>query len=93
MIDDQKRPEDHPPEFADIAIWAEQAEALADQLPKGAEVYVEDRPEARSWTDQQQQIRSGFEVLANEVQFMTSRQPDGDDAPVRASGVSEQQAR
>ena len=49
---------------------------LSQYLKKGSRVYVEGRLEARPWTDQQGQIRSGLEVLANEVQFMSSRADD-----------------
>ena len=39
MVDDQKRPEDQPPEFADVTIWGELAEArtLAAEMRELAE--------------------------------------------------------
>ena len=54
----------------------QRAETLSQYLKKGRRVYVEGRLEARPWTDQQGQIRAGLEVLANEVEFMSSRADD-----------------
>src|SRR3954454_8716273 len=63
-------------------------ESLSQYLKKGSRVYVEGRLEARPWTDQQGQIRAGLEVLANVVQFMSSRQDAGESAPARPRGAT-----
>ncbi len=52
------------------------AESLGQYLRKGSKIYAEGRLEARPWTDQQGQIRAGLEVVANAVEFVTSRADD-----------------
>lgn len=69
-------------EWVRVTVTGNRAETLSQYLRKGSRVYVEGRLEARPWTDQQGQIRAGLEVLANEVQFMSSRADD----EARASG-------
>jgi single-strand DNA-binding protein len=69
-------------EWVRVTVTGNRAESLSQYLKKGSRVYVEGRLEARPWTDQQGQIRAGLEVLANEVQFMSSRADD----EARASG-------
>lgn len=63
-------------EWVRVTVTGNRAESLSQYLKKGSRVYVEGRLEARPWTDQQGQIRAGLEVLANEVQFMSSRADD-----------------
>ena len=70
-------------EWVRVTVTGNRAETLSQYLKKGSRVYVEGRLEARPWTDQQGQIRAGLEVLANEVQFMSSRADD----EARASGT------
>jgi single-strand DNA-binding protein len=60
-----------------VTVAGTRAESLAQYLKKGSRVYVDGRLEARPWTDQQGQARAGLEVMANEVQFMSSRADDG----------------
>jgi single-strand DNA-binding protein len=61
-------------EWVRVTVTGTRAESLGQYLRKGTKVYVEGRLEARPWTDQQNQLRAGLEVLANEVQFMSPRQ-------------------
>jgi single-strand DNA-binding protein len=63
-------------EWVRVTVFGNRAEQLSQYLRKGSKVYVDGRLEARPWTDQQQQVRAGLEVIANEVQFMTSRTDD-----------------
>jgi single-strand DNA-binding protein len=69
-------------EWVRVTVTGNRAETLSQYLRKGSRVYVEGRLEARPWTDQQGQVRAGLEVMANEVQFMSSRADD----EVRGSG-------
>ena len=73
-------------EWVRVTVTGQRAESLAQYLRKGTKVYVEGRLEARPWTDQQGQIRAGLEVLANEVQFMSSRADDEARDPTRPAG-------
>ncbi len=64
LIQDSKRAEDDPPEFANITLWGELGERLQDALPKGAELYVEGRAKARAWAGQDGQPRASLDVSA-----------------------------
>jgi single-strand DNA-binding protein len=63
-------------EWVRVTVFGQRAETLSQYLKKGSRVYVEGRLEARPWTDQQGQIRSGLEVMASDVEFMSSRTED-----------------
>ena len=69
-------------EWVRVTVFGQRAETLSQYLKKGSRVYVEGRLEARPWTDQQGQLRSGLEVMASDVEFMSSRTED----EMRASG-------
>ena len=63
-------------EWVRVTVIGQRAESLGQYLRKGSKIYAEGRLEARPWTDQQGQIRAGLEVVANEVEFVTSRADD-----------------
>ena len=63
-------------EWVRVTVTGTRAESLSQYLKKGSRVFVDGRLEARPWTDQQGQVRAGLEVMANEVQFMSSRADD-----------------
>lgn len=63
-------------EWVRVTVMGQRAETLSQYLKKGSRVYVDGRLEARPWTDQQGQVRAGLEVVASEVQFMSSRADD-----------------
>lgn len=63
-------------EWVRVTVFGQQAERLSQYLHKGSRVYVDGRLEARPWTDNQQQVRSGLEIVASEVQNLTSRAED-----------------
>src|SRR5215210_4991578 len=73
-------------EWVRVTVFGQPGERLGQYLRKGSRVYVDGRLEARPWTDQQGQVRAGLEVIANDVQFMSSR---GDEE--RAGGDGGQQ--
>jgi single-strand DNA-binding protein len=75
-------------EWVRVTVFGQRAESLGQYLKKGTRVFVDGRLEARPWTDQQGQVRAGLEVVADTVEFMSSRQAD-DDTPVRASVTDE----
>ena len=86
MIQDSKRPEDDPPEFANVTIWGEAAEQLRDALPKGTELYVEGRVKVRAWAGQDGQPRAGFDVSAWRAEVLGQigrRRPRQEAAPRR----------
>jgi single-strand DNA-binding protein len=85
-------------EWVRVTVFGQRAEALAQYLRKGTKVYVDGRLEARPWLDNSQQPRAGLEVIANDVEFMSSRTDDegggggrfGDssEAPAQPTGAS-----
>ena len=63
-------------EWVRVTAFGRQAEMASQYLRKGSKVYVDGRLEARPWTDNQSQPRAGLEVIANDIQFMSSRADD-----------------
>src|ERR1700692_1772321 len=66
-------------DYIDIVCWGPLAERVAQYLSKGRRCLVQGRLQSRSW-EQEGQKRSKVEVLANDVTFLDSRGPGGDDA-------------
>lgn len=65
--------------FIDIVVWSERAENLTKQAAKGTAVLVEGRLESRTYTDQNNQNRKIYEVVADNVQTLEWRpREDGD---------------
>src|SRR3954454_1551362 len=63
-------------EWVRVTVTGQRAESLSQYLKKGSRVYVDGRLEARPWTNQSGQLNAGLELMANEVQFMSSRADD-----------------
>lgn len=64
-------------EWVRVTVFGKRAETLGQHLKKGTRVYVDGRLEARPWTDQQGTVKAGLELIANDVEFMSSRQDGG----------------
>jgi len=63
-------------EWVRVTVFGQRAETLGQYLKKGSRVFVDGRLEARPWTDQQGQVRAGLELVASDVEFMSSRSED-----------------
>lgn len=63
-------------EWVRVTVTGQRAESLSQYLRKGTKVYVDGRLEARPWTGQNGQLNAGLEMMANEVQFMSTREDD-----------------
>jgi single-strand DNA-binding protein len=63
-------------EWVRVTVTGTRTESLAQYLRKGSRVYVDGRLEARPWTDRENQARAGLEVVADSVEFMSSRADD-----------------
>jgi single-strand DNA-binding protein len=63
-------------EWIRVTVLGQRAEVLGQHLRKGSKIYAEGRLEARPWTDRQGQVRAGLELVAYEVEFMSSRPDD-----------------
>ena len=59
-------------EWHRIVVWGKQAENASKYLAKGRGIFVEGRLSTRSWEDQNGQKRYTTEIVANNVQFLSS---------------------
>ena len=66
-------------------MWGAQAENCAQYLAKGRPVAIDGRLEWREYTTQDGQKRQAVEVIAENVQFLASREQNGN-AAGRAGG-------
>ena len=64
LIEDSKRRDGDPPDFADVNVWSERAEELADRLPKGTTLYVEGKATVGAWLAQDGTARATLRVSA-----------------------------
>ncbi len=80
------------PNFVDVTVFGARAEALSRFLFKGSKVAIEGKLRWSQWESQQGDKRSKLEVVADEIEFLSSR--DGGhgggsaiaDAPAPESG-------
>jgi single-strand DNA-binding protein len=63
------------PNYFDVTIWGRQGENAAQYLSKGRPVAVDGRLEWREWQDQQGNKRQSVDIIADNIQFLSS--PDG----------------
>ena len=63
-------------EWVRVIIFGQRAESLAQYLKKGMRVFVDGRLEARPWTDRENRVRAGLEIVAIDIEFTSPRQAD-----------------
>ena len=63
------------PNYFDVTIWGRQGENAAQYLSKGRPVAIDGRLEWREFQDQQGNKRQAVEIIADNVQFLSS--PEG----------------
>lgn len=63
--------------FFNIVVWGRQGENCANYIHKGSPVAIEGRLQSRSWETEDGQKRSVVEVVADNVQFLGSREGGG----------------
>ena len=78
-------------EWHNIVTWGRTAENCAQYLSKGSSCYVEGRLQTREWEDKEGNKRRTTEVVAQTVQFLSTRRSGGagagmSDTPPPASG-------
>ena len=85
--------------FIRVVVWARRAEVCNEYLKKGSPVFVEGRLQSRSWEGQDGSKRSTIEVVAQNVQFLSSgsrraaAEMEGEpEIPVGEEPVSEKKA-
>src|SRR5919205_2896351 len=65
------------PNYFDVTIWGRQGENAAQYLSKGRPVALDGRLEWREWQDQQGNKRQSVEIVADNIQFLSSRDGAG----------------
>jgi single-strand DNA-binding protein len=75
-------------EWHRIVVWGKTAEICAKYLSKGRQVYIEGRIQTRSYDDKEGQKRYITEIIANDVQFLSSGR-DGAGGGARRGGGDE----
>ena len=60
-------------EWHRIVVWRRLAEICGEYLSKGRQVYIEGRIQTRSWEDRDGNKRYTTEIIANDVQFLGTR--------------------
>jgi single-strand DNA-binding protein len=65
------------PNFVDVTVFGARAEALSRFLSKGAKVAIEGKLRWSQWENPQGEKRSKLEVVADEIEFMSSRDSGG----------------
>jgi len=73
-------------EWHRVVVWGKLAELCKEYLSKGRTVYIEGRLQTRSWDDKDGNKRYTTEVVAQTVQFLSSRR-DGATAQSQSSSV------
>jgi single-strand DNA-binding protein len=64
-------------EWHRIVVWGPQADSCASYLSKGRQVYIEGRIQTRQWDDKEGNKRYTTEVVAQNVQFLGSKNDGG----------------
>ena len=67
--------------FIRVVAWAKLAENCNEYLKKGSPVFVEGRLQSRSWEAQDGTKRSTMEVVAQTVQFLSTRGSRNEEGP------------
>lgn len=65
------------PNFVDVTVFGARGEALSRFLSKGSKVAIEGKLRWSSWESQQGEKRSKLEVIADDVEFLSSRDGGG----------------
>lgn len=59
-------------EWHRVIVWGKTGENCSKYLSKGRQVYLEGRLQTRSWDDKEGNKRYTTEIIANDVQFLSS---------------------
>jgi single-strand DNA-binding protein len=62
------------PNYFDVTVWGNQGESCAQFLSKGRPVAIDGRLDWREWDAQDGTKRQAVEIIADNVQFLGSRQ-------------------
>ncbi|PKM61670.1 MAG: single-stranded DNA-binding protein [Firmicutes bacterium HGW-Firmicutes-4] len=76
-------------DFVPIVVWGKQAEFAGQYLSKGSQIGVSGRLQVRSYDAQDGQRRYVTEVVADEIQFLSSKKDGGNNANTQQQSNSE----
>ena len=65
------------PNFVDVVVFGTRGESLSRFLSKGSKVAIEGKLRWREWENQQGEKRSKLEIVADDIEFMSSRGEGG----------------
>ncbi len=65
------------PVYVDIVVWGRQAETSGEYLTKGSPVLIDGRLQLDQWETKEGDKRSKLRVVANNIQFLSSRRDTG----------------
>ena len=74
-------------DFFDIVTWHQKADFVAEYFSKGQLMCVEGRLQRDNWTDKDNNPRTSYKIMADNVYFASSKQPpeseEIDDSPIK----------
>ena len=74
--------------FTDVTVWSKQAENASQYLSKGSPVLIEGRLQLDQWEDKKNgEKRSRLRVVADNVQFLNSRNPSSSNSSEKNSST------
>ena len=77
-------------DFINIVVWRKQAENVKNYLSQGSQVAVEGRIQTRSYDDNNGQKRYVTEVVADNVEFLGSKNSSNNSNSMNASNKGEE---
>ena len=75
-------------DFINIVVWNKQAEVVKNYLTKGSQIAIDGRIQTRSYDDQNGQKRYVTEVVANNVEFVGSKNNSSNNTNMNSSAPS-----
>ncbi len=68
-------------EWHKVVAWRKLAETVGEYLKKGSQVYIEGRIQTRKWEDKEGVTRYQTEIVAQNLQMLGGRRPEGSAEP------------
>jgi len=65
------------PNFFDVVVFGQRGESISRFLSKGSKVAIEGKLRWRSWETPEGDKRSKIEIIADDIEFMSSRNDSG----------------
>ncbi len=81
--------EERQADFINIVTWRQTAEFVAKYFNKGKLIGVQGSLQSRRYTDKDQNTRTAYEVVANQVTFVGSKNDSGNSQPANVYDVGQ----